>query len=202
MACGRNGKWMNDFPICRLRRSLCSINKQFRVGLLENYKESQEYSLGSSLKYRCSNVSSFTGESLLIGSRTRMCLKSGLWSGDEPYCIDSETLKPKSIPAATKVVPPKENSSAITILIIVVIIAVLVAILAAFFLLITNGYIQLPIFMRKENNNLPKANQPSVRPQSVNIQDINSTLQQLSAFTVAQNKRHSNAVSLRGPNNQ
>lgn len=92
VACGKNGRWSGEFPTC-VKREMCPLGdilSQVLARIQTNYKnlmivKGRESAILDSLaNYSCVNRKN---NKILIGSKVRICTKSGQWSGSEPKCM-------------------------------------------------------------------------------------------------------------------
>src|SRR5258708_295061 len=94
VTCGRNGRWVGDFPRCK-KIGICPFETtmkrdyliyEFSGKIIDmkdlNNKKISAY-LGSLVNYSCVSPDN---RKLLIGSSLRFCTDSGKWSGTQPYC--------------------------------------------------------------------------------------------------------------------
>jgi hypothetical protein len=168
-----------------LKLNLCpkdKVNDNIGLGLISNYQNTVKGGsvvLGTIVKYQCLNISSFTGRSLLVGSRTRICLSNGEWSGSKPYCIDSSKYMTDYDSSQNSA---NHSLLFITIGVAVAIVSVIIALIVGLVLLYRRGVIDIPDILPKNQNSSSSATLP-VRPDSrVDLSEINSTLEQLSCF--------------------
>ncbi|XP_015671918.1 complement factor B-like, partial [Protobothrops mucrosquamatus] len=97
--CLPNGKWSGETAICDDGTGHCP-DPGIPIGAR---KYGTEYQADSTVRYQCSRGLS------LIGSKERVCQRSGTWSGSEPECrspftFDSkEEIKTKFLPSLTEV---------------------------------------------------------------------------------------------------
>ncbi|XP_070593819.1 complement factor B-like [Erythrolamprus reginae] len=83
--CLPNGKWSGETAICDDGTSPCP-DPGIPIGA---QKYGTAYQTESSVRYQCTRGLS------LIGSKERVCQKSGIWSGSEPECRSSFTFDSK-----------------------------------------------------------------------------------------------------------
>ena len=93
LKCREDMKWIGSYPEC-IPLKPCSIDKlmissnstQTVITSFDGlyfFNQTQYYAMeGTVVNYGCSNPS----QDLLVGKESRHCLKSGIWSGTEPYC--------------------------------------------------------------------------------------------------------------------
>jgi hypothetical protein len=88
--CGSNGKWMETAPKC-VPKELCSMAFNRTTNLKIKYLNAEESDGRLFAKHR--TIALYSCESndnktnlMLIGSRIRMCLLNGKWSGSKPLC--------------------------------------------------------------------------------------------------------------------
>jgi CUB/sushi domain-containing protein len=88
--CGSNGKWMETAPKC-VPKELCSMAFNRTTNLKIKYSNAEERDGRLFAKHR--TIALYSCESndnktdlMLIGSRIRMCLLNGKWSGSKPLC--------------------------------------------------------------------------------------------------------------------
>uniref|UniRef100_A0A0B8RUU9 Complement factor B n=1 Tax=Philothamnus irregularis TaxID=1899461 RepID=A0A0B8RUU9_9SAUR len=79
------GKWSGETAICDDGTGHCP-DPGIPIG---SRKYGTEYQIGSMVRYQCSRGLS------LVGSRERVCQKSGIWSGSEPECRSPFTFDSK-----------------------------------------------------------------------------------------------------------
>ena len=91
--CGKNGRWLDDFPVCVKHKKLCPIDnelnqksKRNELHMLFNESFVNENFAEKDLiaSYDCRFKKS---EHILVGSSTRFCKADGRWSGQNPECI-------------------------------------------------------------------------------------------------------------------
>ncbi|CAG2170653.1 unnamed protein product [Oppiella nova] len=101
MKCQPDMRWKGSYPDC-VPLKPCSLDNLL-VGAHSNqtvitsmdglyfFNESQYYAVdGTEVNYGCANP----GSDILVGKESRHCLKTGVWSGNEPYCYDpNETTR-------------------------------------------------------------------------------------------------------------
>ncbi|CAG2110691.1 unnamed protein product, partial [Medioppia subpectinata] len=93
MKCQPDMKWKGSYPDC-IPLKPCPLNDllkglQFNQTVITSldklyfFNESEYYAIeGSEVNYGCSNPSN----DILVGKESRLCMKSGVWMGAEPYC--------------------------------------------------------------------------------------------------------------------
>ncbi|XP_054167801.1 uncharacterized protein LOC128965173 [Oppia nitens] len=209
--CLANGKWATGglgFPACRLVRGQCpAIVDQYGVFTqLENRAKAESVPntasaivLGTVAVARCaSTMYGVSGRPLLVGSRTRICQTDGTWSGTPPTCIDSSkypTSTRKSTGSSSSSSSSGMSSKALAIVIMVAITAIIVLLIIALVVCCHLSQHCYRCFRRQwervfKVQREPKQSEPTsavrpsiVRPEStVDIQEINATLEQLASF--------------------
>ncbi len=180
VSCGRNGRWIEEFPTCQ-KRKLCKKSTSFpfsdhliEYSNLGKFDNKDVAIIDSLANYSCASKSK--DNKTIIGSSLRACTITGQWSGTEPLCIGIQYLiqkiygkiiyqkfeliiDPKTLPKSAK---SKENdlpslsAASIFIIVIFVLFAIIVSLGGLYY-----GY-------RQGIVNIPNIAIPKINIQSTN----------------------------------